>query len=737
MQEKFWELVKLPDRYWHIPFFAGFASIISQIILIREFLFIFYGNELSIGIFLAVWLMWSGLGSYAVNFIKSDRFFSPFITRLLLMLLPITAFITLLLLKNSLYFLEVNSGQYPSIFDTAIFVLVAMLPIGLITGILFTSIIRFMKGKDNRRTSNSVYVFESIGSMAGGLLFILLLNKYVGSLFVLVLLLSLSVMIPVKKQRRKSLSLLTPLLVALLVFSPVEDIERLLTISQWKQINGELKFEKEIKTDYQTLSIMELAGERTLYSDGKPAYSIPDIYNSEKFVHTVFSQAKAVKDVLLIGSSASGLQAEILKYGSKIDCVEPDRALFEFTSYLLTESEKEAIKQGRINFINRDGREYVNSCTKSYDVILLNTGGPATMNKNRFYTLEFFEKIKKILNKDGIFAFSMQSAEDFLGDDLKNFNASVFNAFSHIFDKYVLVTGDKLILIGSTVELTGYNIESIMSGFTDRKISTEYFSPYMFPQIFREERAGNFLQTISVANDVKTNTDNNSAALFYHNALVGSFLGGIDIKHLSNIVSHTLLALVVILSAALIFFRIKKQAAFKKISLQLSAFLLGVVSITASLVVMFDFQTAFGSIYITAGIMFALNMSGLAFGAFFHSVINQKYYQSIGIGSVILLILFPAIIGLDGVVFSHVFSFLLMFVYSVIIGFAFACINESYIVNYSKPGVIYAFDLIGSSFGALFVSAYLIPLTSIIHASFVLYLLIPIIFFSAVRKHQD
>ena len=42
---------------------CGFASSIGQIIILRELLVIFYGNELAIGLIFACWLLWTALGS--------------------------------------------------------------------------------------------------------------------------------------------------------------------------------------------------------------------------------------------------------------------------------------------------------------------------------------------------------------------------------------------------------------------------------------------------------------------------------------------------------------------------------------------------------------------------------------------------------------------------------------------------------------------------------------------------
>ena len=42
----------------HAVLIMGVSSVIAQVILLRELLVVFYGNELSIGIILAGWLLW-------------------------------------------------------------------------------------------------------------------------------------------------------------------------------------------------------------------------------------------------------------------------------------------------------------------------------------------------------------------------------------------------------------------------------------------------------------------------------------------------------------------------------------------------------------------------------------------------------------------------------------------------------------------------------------------------------
>ena len=43
----------------------GYVSIMAQLVLLREFIKTFHGNELIIGIFLAIWMILTSAGAWA------------------------------------------------------------------------------------------------------------------------------------------------------------------------------------------------------------------------------------------------------------------------------------------------------------------------------------------------------------------------------------------------------------------------------------------------------------------------------------------------------------------------------------------------------------------------------------------------------------------------------------------------------------------------------------------------
>ena len=42
----------------------GFSAVLGQIVLMRELMAVFNGNEISLGILLATWLFWTAIGSF-------------------------------------------------------------------------------------------------------------------------------------------------------------------------------------------------------------------------------------------------------------------------------------------------------------------------------------------------------------------------------------------------------------------------------------------------------------------------------------------------------------------------------------------------------------------------------------------------------------------------------------------------------------------------------------------------
>jgi len=740
MQKTFW-LSKRNLKYDYIPVFLGIIAIISQILLVREFLFSFYGNELSIGLFLACWLFWTGAGSYVSNYIKSKKRVSLYFINSMFIILPVITFGTISAIKYANLILNVPVGIYSSLLETFLFLAAVLFPVCFLTGFLFTVSVKFLQREnDLSETSNNVYMLESIGSMLGGLLFALVLNKFFSAFEILLLMLQFALVLFFIMEKSSILKYASPVIFLAALFSFVNNagrFENYITREQWKLLNTEMHFVAERKTDYQTLSLLELNGQHTLFSNGKPLYNINDRYASEMFVHSVFSQSISPDSILIIGGVSSGLISEILKYNvSQVDCVEPDPALLDFTIGFLDSVEYKALKSAKVNIIHSDPRSYVKSATNKYDVIIMNVGDPNTLNANRFFTREFFSSVGSIMNPDAFFVFSILSSEDFMGEDMKNYNASVFHTFRDAFKNYLVIPGARLILIGSLNSGTLTKDSRILEQrFDEALIKTEYFSAFLFDQIMRNEKALFFVETVGNGSEKLINSDKNPVAYYFYIVLSGSLLGGLELDFSLAVI---LLIAISLYPVSGLIFRLwrypeKKKEIITGIILLSAAFCLGYTSIMVTLLVLFDFQTLFGSVYIMIGFLFALNMFGLAIGSGIYGLMNKSKNSNLIIIAALTL-LFPYSIQLVSASNSPFVSFMVMIIYSALIGFLFASLNTIYMNKRKEPGKVYALDLAGSAFGALITSAFLIPMLGFTNVIFIFYALIAFILLVVMSK---
>ena len=149
----------------------GITAIVTQVVLIREFIVIFSGNELSIGIILANWLFLEAAGSFIAGR-WAAKFKSTHLSYTVLQwLLAITLPLLIYLVRGVRLYLDLVPGEgidIITIFNTSFLLLI---PTGLIFGAQFSFGCKLFStlGKKSASVIGRVYVLEAIGSVIGGL----------------------------------------------------------------------------------------------------------------------------------------------------------------------------------------------------------------------------------------------------------------------------------------------------------------------------------------------------------------------------------------------------------------------------------------------------------------------------------------------------------------------------------------------------------------------------------------
>ena len=145
----------------------GFVALSTQIILLREFLTFFNGNELVIGIILANWMLITGLGAYLGKHIGNDHNRLHYILFFLSLLafIPTISVLVLHFAWHSFF----SPGMMAGISQVFFYSLLILSPFCIVSGILFTLFAKQESLSLKENKIGDVYAWESLGSLIGGL----------------------------------------------------------------------------------------------------------------------------------------------------------------------------------------------------------------------------------------------------------------------------------------------------------------------------------------------------------------------------------------------------------------------------------------------------------------------------------------------------------------------------------------------------------------------------------------
>jgi spermidine synthase len=733
--------------------YIGFGSILSQILLIREFLVSFYGNELSIGIIFAGWLVWIGIGSAVGNKVLKR---SQSISRHFFILITLTPFVTLLQILAVKFvrgLLHTTIGEFLSMMELLGFSF-SVLSVGcFLWGILFTFGAKMLSSEREElwRVVNKAYVLESVGSVAGGLLFSFIIASLFSTLQIVFFLFfstwSLVLWYALKSKKHfRIFTLLCFIVLYYFLLQPIRTLEHQIDAYQWSLINDKLTFVRSIDTKYQNLSLLRLENQHTIFTDGRPTYNIPSTYETEVFIHSILVHRFDAKHVLILGGGFNGILKEILKYPvQEIDYVEIDPALLPFVEPILDNQNQQALRDPRVKIISGDGREFLSRRQYSFDVIILNIGEPSTASLNRFFTLEFYQQCSTRLTSDGIVAFSFPSSAEYITDEMKNLNVSIYHTFKQVFQNILVIPGDHAIIMGSLGKRPFIqDPDSLAQLYAATKISAEYFSKYMFEEKMSPDRIKYITNTLESIQDYRVNTDTDPVTYYFDLLLWNRFLQG-ENRLFSSITRTEIFvagAVAVGMMFIIILARRRQIEKSKRSALAIIIACGGLTGMTINLLLILNFQETFGSIYELLGAMSAVYMLGLALGAMCVVRITQKHKMKFILLVVLIMLasvalLLPQLLHLLLHMHSIPFTLIITMFCGGLIGMLFGIVNRLYSHHTTDLGSVYAYDVLGSSVGALTACSMLLPVLGIQEMTIFLVLVLSPAIFAATFTQRN
>lgn len=720
----------------------GITSIVSQIILLRELISVFYGNELSIGIILASWLLLGAVGSFAVGW-SSDRIVNH-IPIFCISLLCLSAILpcTIFLIGSIKHFFGLLPGEMAPLSTLLISSPVIIAPVCVILGFLFTLSCKIFPAKDPSLKIGYVYILESAGAAIGGLLTSFVLIKYFSPLEILTGLALVNIAacfamahdLPASKSKAfiKIVSCFCVITIGILASTGrLTRLEELNKEETWKPF----KLLASADSIYGKVAVAKRGAQISLFTNGLHNFTVPDKLSREEAIHLPFSQHRDPKDILLIGGGAGGLLGEILKYPvNRIHYIELDPLVIDLSRKYLSGPERRALDNPKVNIINMDGRFFIKTTTSRFDIIVIHLPGPHTAQLNRFYTRDFFLESKKKMKEGGILSFGLTSSENYISSELADFLGSINNTLKSVFDDVVIVPGDTAYFIAGkkkgALSLDPYRISEELER---REIDTGFVSRgYLLSKLSRD-RLDYIKHALANNKKVGLNLDFRPISYYYDMVLWSAHFGS-RLRKLPKFLSGKVIWAAFSLSYILIIFagwisRKKRRYLFGSILTAIG--ITGFSEMVFEIVVILSFQIIYGFLYYKLGLLLTSFMVGLLAGSIHITKRLDKLtdpvntFTKIQVSVVVYPFILPAVFLF---VSQNTSPFLSWLGYNIIFptlpiiagfigGLQFPLGNKIYLKKALGPGrtggMIYGIDLIGACLGAMVVSTILIPIIGI------------------------
>lgn len=674
----------------------------TQTVVLRQSLSVFWGNELVIGIVLASWMILTACGSLAGRRASRAETGPALLTLLftLLALLPVGTVFLLEALRNTVF----PHGSMVGLWEILAASALLLLPYCFISGLLFTVCSHLLTSSQVRGGGIvRVYALEAAGGVAGGVIFNLILIVYLPASKVLCLLGLVNLTAAfgfALLSRRKPLAILPALAAcALAVMMAGVDLD---AIARARLFPGEeILFMED--TPYGNLTVTQQEEQRNFYENGVLLFSTGDLVQNEESVHFAMSQRPRAQSVLLISGGISGLTREVLKYGVRqVDYVELNPSLTAIGKNYTT-----SLEDPRIRVINQDARIFVRNTPVRYDAVLLNTPDPGTAQINRYYTVEFFEELKRTLAPDAVVSFAIQSSADYYGGEARQFGGVLLQTLRSVFRTVTVVPGTKDYFLASDSLLDVHVAERIaLAG-----IATTYANKYYIDDELLAQRSARLLESLAGVTDV----NRDFLPIAYYRQLQ-FWLQQFAINPWYLLVAAVALVAIVMARVNVVTYGI---------------FWGGFVGSAAELLILIGFQVVYGYLYQMTGLIIALFMAGLALGAVVGSRLKTllSRYGAVQIALALACASIPLLTALaesfaSTAALVHLIFALMTLAVSCLLGMEFrlAALLQSGSAG-AVAGELYGVDLIGGAVGAVMSALFLIPLLGLTTSSYLLFCL--------------
>jgi spermidine synthase len=728
-----------PDRVCAVRaalLLIGFSAVMGQIVLMRELMVAFSGNEISLGILLGVWLFWTAVGSFACSGLalgkRGARLLAPALECLLGTSLPLTIWA----LRLSKSFFQTVPGELVGPLPEFVASLVCLSVFCMVAGALFVAAVRMLNA-DARAAVSSAYLLEAAGSAVGGILASLVLLRIfeplqIASLVLILNFLMASILLLRMNRKQLVVASTTAVLLAIFLLAKVAPwLDRQAEVQQWRGFH--LLASRD--SIYGNLAVIETGEIRSLYDNGLILANSPDEAAAEESVHYALLEHPAPRKILLIGGGASGSVAQALRHPTveRIDLVELDPALIAMARRFFPSESAPLTSDARVHLHTADGRAYLKSARASFDVIIVNVPDPQTAQLNRFYTAEFFRTAREHLAPGGVLALQLRSSEETISPDLAEFLRCIRRTLREVFPSVVAIPGETIHFFAAVQpDLVTDDPRVLIARLQQRNLHTQYVSEYFIPYRMMPDRMAEVRDQLRPTETTAVNRDFSPIAYYFNTVLwsaqfkpdYAGWLRNAGRVNFARLLGTVFVALLFVAAFLGIVpareLRVRSAAAC---AMGATGFTLMALQIFLLLA----FQSIYGYVYHQLALLIALCMAGIAVGSWLglrrmrrddcHSgraVASTQFLLALSAPALMLLVsLLAKFSGAAAIWLAAQCAFpALAALTGMLGGYQFPLATAMFLGKSSgrrRLGVLYGVDLAGGCVGALVLSGYLIP----------------------------
>ncbi|MGO9340343.1 MAG: fused MFS/spermidine synthase [Terracidiphilus sp.] len=725
---------------WAALIVIGFSAVIGQIVLMRELIVVFDGNEMTLGIMLATWLWWTAAGSSLSASLALSADAAVRAAASLECLLAACLPTTIWLVRTSRSLFQTAPGELVGPLPILLICLVCMSLFCAVSGALFVIAARMAEvhgGVGARIAAGKAYLLEAVGSALGGIaasiVFLRFLDSFQIAIIVALLNLCMAAILWSRMNRRQMVVLAAS---AVLIAMPL-----LIAVAPRLNWSAEVRLWRGFHlaatrdTIYGNLAVTETGDLRSIYDNGILLANAPDEAAAEEAIHFALLEHKAPRNVLLIGGGVNGSIPQALKHPTvdRIDYVELDPALIDVARQFFPAQSAVLDSDLRVHVHNLDGRRYLNTADGLFDVIILDVPDPQTAQLNRFYTAEFFRSARVHLAPDGLLALQLRSSEETISPDLAEFLRCIQRTLDSVFPYSAVVPGETIHFFGANQPgVLTEDPQVLIARLRQRGLRNQYVNEYFIPYRMSPDRMAQVQDQLHPLASTPVNRDFAPIAYYFDVVLwTAQFKSGYlswfrDAAHVPfrQVIDSTAMVLIIAV-AGMAFFpgrqrRARSAAAF-------CAATTGFTLMVLQIILLLAFQSIYGCVYHQLAVLVGVFMAGIAFGSWLSirqtSKSARATYLRLATTQALLCLSAPLLIlaispmsGLSGRATEWIAAQVVFPACAALAGmlggYQFPLAAEIFLDDRSGRsglGILYAVDLLGGCAAALVLSTYLIP----------------------------